>query len=485
MSIFKCRCLARYTLNAATLLVAAFVGHIAQADATAPALSEAPSFDAPNDDRASGFPFTLPLLDAPYDFSPNTDGGSDGKFDAQWPSMATSLSLSTSAYSAIHYGLNQVVDPNVGGWKGFGHRMAFLGVDALMTYLPLGDGWLHEEFHRAVMGRRGIGSHDGVYDFNIGASTISVDHVADADLVRLKKDHPAEQVHLTEAGIEGQNLLTHELQKTAFFDDADAAHPAYHQFLYWYNYINLYEYVRSGATKAADKLTDDFNARESNIPVRDFAGHDFTAWVYDLFRPDEPYATRGVHPSGNGIDRYRSYADLSAGEAAYLAWMGRLTLLNFVDGALLRNSYRWGDGTFVNGSLKHYLTPFGFAVDANWLEKVAAANVALTLHNYRNRGLSLFGADASLVRFNNLGILQPWLTAVTLRAAYWRQPARQRFDDWSSRPGGLASATFYLPLYRRLETYVELERKAPGWVAGIVDLDQATSIRLGIAGRLF
>ena len=48
-----------------------------------------------------------------------------------------------------------------------------------------------------------------------------------------------------------------------------------------------------------DTMMDEINARETTEASRDFTGPDCTAWVYDLRRPDEPYADRGTHPSGN------------------------------------------------------------------------------------------------------------------------------------------------------------------------------------------
>ena len=51
----------------------------------------------------------------------------------------------------------------------------------------------------------------------------------------------------------------------------------------------------------ADKFTIKSNLEERNIAKRDFVGLDCNAWVYDLFRPNEPYELRGIHPIGNWI----------------------------------------------------------------------------------------------------------------------------------------------------------------------------------------
>ena len=56
----------------------------------------------------------------------------------------------------------------------------------LLLPLPFTDAWVHEEWHRAVLGRRGIDSFDDVYRFRV-TDAIAVSHVRDEDLIRLKR----------------------------------------------------------------------------------------------------------------------------------------------------------------------------------------------------------------------------------------------------------------------------------------------------------
>ena len=108
-------------------------------------------------------------------------------------------------------------------------------------------------------------------------------------------------------------------------------------------------------------MTDEMNADERTVKVRDFVGHDFTSWVYDLHRPDEPYAARGAHPSGVGYDRYRGPDDLTAGEKRYLDHMGRLQLLNFLD----PNLVGWrGVGVSASGARRTVLAGFTSPISA-------------------------------------------------------------------------------------------------------------------------
>jgi hypothetical protein len=85
---------------------------------------------------------------------------------------------------------------------------------AFLDVLPLPGGWvwLHEEYHRAAVGRRGINSFNDVYKLQM-FSNIAVSHVVDEDLVRLKREHPAELVRASAAGIEGQAQLVQALER--------------------------------------------------------------------------------------------------------------------------------------------------------------------------------------------------------------------------------------------------------------------------------
>lgn len=67
-----------------------------------------------------------------------------------------------------------------------GANITSLGVDYLLTKVPYGYAFQHEEFHRSVMSVRGIYSYDEVWEFGKGFD-IAVTGVRDEDLIRLKK----------------------------------------------------------------------------------------------------------------------------------------------------------------------------------------------------------------------------------------------------------------------------------------------------------
>ena len=431
-------------------------------------LAVAPAIGAQQ--RPVGLRVDIPIVDSPYNFS--------NGFRA--PSMDQSLGVGETFYEVAHTAIERAW-----GDRRVASALSLVLFDVFGSLLPGGDGWVHEEFHRAVLGNRDIDSFDDIYRLNLGASTVAVSHVADDDLVRLKALHPTEQVRLGVAGIEGENLLMERLEKNTFFRGSTANHIA----LYWLTKLNSAFYVWSGATSEADELTDEMNASDgADVPVRDFTGHDFTAWVYDLHRPAEPYAARGVHPSGVGLDRYIKASDLTPEERDFLAKEGRLQIINFLDPNLLGLSgfdvrSPFDGGTLrLNASASHYLTSFGHTIDANLFARQGAAKLFLVLHRYSNGARSFPGVDAQLLDFPVAVAGMP--LDVSPRLSLWLQPEGQGFRSTSSQAGVLGALRLRQVTASRVAAFVELEGKTEGWVAGNVALDRNVSVRIGGSVRL-
>ncbi|HEY8181769.1 MAG TPA: hypothetical protein VII32_05980 [Thermoanaerobaculia bacterium] len=391
-------------------------------------------------------PVEIPVIDLPY----NVQHG------LRAPSMEQSLAITTDVYEVAHEKL----------WDAFSKRRwasktAVAVFDLATTVIlpvPFTDAWLHEEWHRAVLGRRGIGSFDDVYYFRV-TDTIAVSHVRDEDLIKLKRDHPADQVRLQEAGIEGEYAMLQRLEKDRFFKGSRA----WHLPLYWLVKINAQGYVASGTSDEVNADTDKMNREDgANIKKRDFTGHDFVGWMYDLSRPDEPYAARGVHPSGVGIDRYRKPSDLTPEERRFLRRQGQLQYLNFLDSNLI------GIDAFhdVNVTAAHLLTSFGYTIDANVFLR-GKRNLFIVVHDYKNRERHFPGADVQL-----LG------NPMTVRVALWMQPEHQRFRDTRGSPGGLVGVRFDRERY-----FAEVEAKTRGWVQGVESIDPNVALRFGITFR--
>ena len=259
--------------------------------------------------------------------------------------------------------------------------------------------------------------------------------------------------------------------------------------LYWIVKAGSIGYVMSGSWDIVNRETDSFTAMYgADVASRDFTGHDFTAWAYDLHRPDEPYAARGVHPSGVGIDRYIKPEDLTSDELTYLKRQGRLQLLNLVDpfllnlrGFMVTNPLNKRPMRF-NARAGHLLTPFGDTIDANVFLEQDDVRLFVVLHAYANGRRRLPEINAELVDYPVLFLGQRLL--ISPRAAVWLQPDHQRFDSDAAKPGGLIALRVHRRGSGRLSGYVDVEAKSAGWVAGRVYLRRNVSVRVGVSVTL-
>jgi hypothetical protein len=409
----------------------------------------------------------LPVVEAPFNFSNGY----------QFPGMHQSLQISNDFYLSVHKSLQDAFGPE----HQFGGRLSVAAFDVLSEWLPLGDGWMHEEWHRAVLTNHRIGSYNDVYDWRVFSPTIAVSHVRDEDLVRLKNESPADMVRLQEAGLESQNEQNFSIEKQHFFNQTNT----FDQVLLWSNALNNTFYLYTCSGNDANTMTDTQNSEDgSNIPKRDFTGLDCTGWAYDLHRPLEPYAARGVHPSGNGINRYRKFSDLRAGEQSYLKTQTALSLINFADPFLLGYDSFYmevpltKEGLKWNVNAKHYMTSFGHSIDLNFFLKSYERSCIVTWHHYFN-GVSYFpGIQVDIIRVPVE--LSNKTLYFTPTFGGWYQPDGQRFHNPTGKPGGVFGLRTDYPLSEKLETYLELQQKSEGWLAGDVDLEPSFQTIAGL-----
>jgi hypothetical protein len=409
----------------------------------------------------------IPLIDLPY----NVQHGLRG------PSMQQSLAITSDFYELSHRGIQDL----------FGERdklgKSMVGVLDVATILavpvPLADAWLHEEWHRAVMGNRGINSFNDVYLLDFSSDAINVSHVRDEDLIRLKREHNSDLVRLDEAGIEAELALAQRLEKRHFFDGSRT----WHLPLYWLTKISTAGYVSSALARQTELDTIQANIDEgANVKKRDFTGHDFLGWIYDLSRPDEPYQARGIHPSGVGIDRYRKPSDLTPEERRFIHRMGKMQFINFADPNLVGvddfHANIGGRRIAFNVTGSHELTSFGYAVDANIFLRAGNDKLFVALHQYGNEAKRFPGAEAEIVdrpmRLFGRDVL------VTPRLAVWMQPENQRFRDTRGKLGGLGALRIDVPMRNRFGSFMEVEAKTDGWSMGNVHLDRNVDIRFGV-----
>lgn len=447
--------------------------------------------------------YSFPILDAPF----NTNRGSiRTENNSPVPSMEQSLHLTKNAiqlsHRAIFYGFDKLELMNENPYM---KRLGLITFDFLfyVSPIPLNISWMHEEWHRAVMGNRGISSFNDVYIAKPFAESISVSHVKDSDLIRLKKDHPADMVRLAAAGMESQTQLNLQLRKDSFFYGTPAYMDAPTQ---WINVTNNIGYLQTCSNRSADKFTIKANLEERNISQRDFVGLDCNAWVYDLFRPNEPYELRGIHPTGIGIDRYIKYsnetnlntrfqnyflygssnhhADLTKQEQDYLNQQYKMSYLSLLNPSLIGLSRFAGVNPFNkrefywNFGIVHFLTSFGYSIDAQFFYKQDHINILVIYHTYVNAMSKLPGLEAELVRYPLT--LFGKKTFFNLGFHAWLQPYQQKFWTTEKESGGLAKATLAFPLLEGLEVFISPSIKSRGWVAGNVYLEKAAELRFGV-----
>ncbi|MBN2188175.1 MAG: hypothetical protein JW699_01875 [Chitinispirillaceae bacterium] len=424
--------------------------------------------------------FDLPVFDAPF----NGIGGG-----YTFPSMAQSLALTKGLAQGFHWTLANYAAKQ-GDRSGKRTLLSFgaLFTEFALITLPGGYTWLHEEWHRAVLTGRHIGSYNGVYDFRILSNAIPVSRVADADLVSLKRSYPADMVRLSAAGNEAQLELARSLRRELFFNRQECS-------LEWITlFINTFSpasYLFLCSMPYADQLTDRLERAEgSDISRRDIVGMDFTAWVYDLHRPREPYDSgRGAHPSGVGIRRYIRRSQLTAEEKNYLQLQGFLAWLNLLNPQLAGKNRFNGKSPFTktpyfwNAAIVHHLTPFGFTIDGDLMAAAGTTNAAATLHSYFNGRryfpgaavevddlpLSIFGARGAFPRLY-----------VSAQAEGWLQPKGLLFDERAAQPGGALAFSLKAGVTKRLLVSAGASGKSAGWQAGRVSLDRQLGAHAGL-----
>jgi hypothetical protein len=422
------------------------------------------------------------LTVAAYDFT--RPFGANGMLWDMPETMTVALSESSIMNSLVAGTIIRAIPDGI--WGVLAAEFALGAVCFVDEFFPGGMGWLHEEWHRAVLVNRGISAQDDMIFFPLLRNLISVSHVTDEDLAMLKAGYPADFVRLAEAGPEGSLSLAFQLKERAFFQrdrfDLDRLQ-AFVSAAYVVNYL-----WRCAFGNTDEALAEANAAESSSIHVRDIIGFDFLTWVYDLFRPDEPYAARGVHPSGLGVNRYISQSQLSQAEKDYLALQAGLSLINVALGGFDpvlpdRFSFSAFDTRVdLSASIRHYLTSSGFLIDSTAMGRAGDLKLALSLRNYFNYVRWFPGADILLyelpLRFGSCAIL------VTAEGAFWWQPAGQSFTTTTADFGGSGRLRLEFPVTEGARLYVEGDAKSAGWQEGTVELDPAYHIRGGMRFRM-
>ncbi len=387
------------------------------------------------------------------------------------PSMSQSLKTTESFYNFVYYWHSKI------NWnKLFKHKLlaylanlsSYFAIEIGLTYLPFGDSWLHEEYHRSLLTYYGIASHDQVYDFPLFSQLISVNNVTDRALIDFKRKHPQDFVRISEAGIEGEYMLIKQLQKRSIFLNQNIP--------YWLSELNItlnvISYVFMCHTDQAINITNESNQHEPEIKDRDFIGLDFTAWAYDLFNPDTPYTARGLHPYGNGIDRYIKPNDLDPEAYYFLKRQGYLQFINLASPFLIGiNEIKLNNNINFNFALHHYLTSFGYTIN-NQIFIKSRDNFLFDFYLFRNKNLWLPGFGLEIYKHK---IKNNFITYKTFLAF---EPSNLRYFDQSFIPAAQLSLQFE-HFYHSFGFYIGLDFKSKGWVPGELCQSDCANLNLG------
>ncbi|MEO1253665.1 MAG: hypothetical protein AAFY41_02090 [Bacteroidota bacterium] len=401
------------------------------------------------------------------------------------PSMYQVMGYTTSFYNTVNYSIaktwNKWKDPSKSKssriWNSIFKEFSAAIVFAATTKVPFAGGWAHEEFHRNTWAQYDIGSYNEIWNWNLSPDALSyVSHLRDEDLVWFKANDPAGFVRMGSAGIEAHFLTNELLQTQDFLYNTNLPNIA----LYWADVIASSDYVnRASTTKTIEEHSEIYDSEE-NVLKRDFTGNDFTGWVYDLFRPNEPYEDRGIHPTGIGIDRYRTYNDLTPQMLDYVERMGNRQWLNLISPFMIGiREFRINENLSANFAIRHYLTPFGDDIQVELYARFNDIKSQIVLHNYANfnnqfKGLEVRIFDQPLY----IGKLQRLVT--NGRLMLWNQPKNQLFRTNKNSFGGLASMDVRYKMKNNWHPYMNFEAKTNGWVAGNPYLDDRFSVRIGL-----
>lgn len=397
-------------------------------------------------------------------------------------SMAQATDMARNLHGSLYYGhnvlWNKFVKP-VNTRKYILNRVlaniTALGTDYLAIKLPYGYAFQHEEFHRAVMTTRHIYSYDEVWSFEKGLD-IAVTHVKDEDLMYLKENFPADQVRLSAAGVEGEYRYLQRMREDNFFKQTGYPMVGISLLgtLHAVNYVNL------PFAKRFNAITDSIMVHDrQNILARDFTGYDFSAWVYDLFTPNEPYEARGTWPGGIGIKRPVKESDLTPEMKSFLSETGNMQYLNFVSPFMVGiNRLQLKPGYYFNFALRSVPASFGYFAGGDFFLDLNNRQMMVSLGVNRSKNLTLPSIE---LRYYNLIKNEHSKFNTNLQVAGWMQPKDQLFAANKAESGITIGVQPSYAITERFSMIADLSYKTKGWVFGNPYLDNKFSGRVGFS----
>jgi len=427
----------------------------------------------------------LPFFDLPY----QTDTMNSmvyGFFNTYSSlSMEQAMTFTIDVYSSMHYGLKKLND-NLDVPKAWNDLIYYsstaFGILAFAYVLPFGYPWLKNEYNRSLLSKFGVNSINGEYSLING---IGVTGFTDDELIQFKANAPYDFIRMSIATTEGYFLFSDLMIRKYFFYDLDDLSfvPAFITVLLSLGHTSI-AVIHEMGLKNINKDTEEFYKKDEKQIKRFISHYDAVNWVYELFRPYEPYASRGLHPSGDGsIARYITYDQLTDDERTYLVRQGWLSWLNFVSPLLYGfKSIPLGKNRLEgNFALRHYFTSFGTDTMIRVFLKKNPFNMAFTFHNNINYENWFPAIETELVDYLfNIGKLSMFLSP---RVLIGMQPKDQVFKTNSPEFLGLFGLRVDFRVHKNIFPYIDFTAKTKGWVPGNEYLNANASITSGVSLR--
>lgn len=384
----------------------------------------------------------------------------------RYPSMAQAMDWSAGMYDLSFWGIdaasNALFDD---GWQqtGFSYATGLL-FSKYGSELPIPLGvWGHEEYHRAVLGTNGIASKNGNWIFHRWDGTVY--GPSDEQLADLKATDLNALLYSYTAGVQYETQLTKQGVVNDFYNERTF----YKAPLYLYNAWYVFNYFRFATSTHSDSvkvIAPEFEHKEAS--QRDFAGADLTAWVYDMFNPDEPYESRDAFPNGEGVNRRIGFHDLPEEAQHYLVKQKRLALLNFLNPAIIMvNRIKINDDLTVLPFVQYSPTHFGNSVSLNVPFTYQGEGYYLGVNRYSNYKHHYYGVDAGLYQ-RSLQALEGLKISCIVKI--WKQPD-SFFGDKASWGGAIKWSMAY-PVADRLNVTLDITGKTAGWLEGNPNLER-------------
>lgn len=413
----------------------------------------------------------VPIIDIPQNFANN-------KYNI---SMNQSLEISNDFYELGFWGIEAIGDRflfsknKLSSKKKkvykeiFNYGLGF-GFSKYASELPIPLGvWAHEEYHRSILSVNKISSKNGNWILNRWDGTVY--GLEDSTLSKLKSNNLNELLYSYVAGVQYEIALNEKNTLDGFYKNRSI----YKNPLLLYNSLYVYNYFKFSSSDVSDSVKIIAPEFESKNPSgRDFAGADLTAWVYDMFNPNEPFGARDTFPNGDGVNRRIGFSDLSSEAQQYLKKQTNLSLLNFINpGILLVNKIRLNENLSFNFFMQYAPTHFGNDIALILPIKYKKYDLMMSLHQYSNKSSNTLGLGMAVYNYkinDKLGS--------DLSVNIWKQP--KSFIQNTYYYGGNINLSMNYMHSESIRSFITISGKTKGWVISNPYLQSNISAQIGL-----